>query len=56
LKTLISRHARLTNSSRAEEILADFESYLDRFYKVTPNEFSRALTESGVVAAAKGGS
>ncbi len=56
LKTLISRHARLTNSSRADEILADFDSYLGRFYKVTPNEFSKALAESGVTASAKGGS
>ncbi|MDJ0954678.1 MAG: glutamate synthase large subunit, partial [Acidimicrobiia bacterium] len=43
LKTLIARHARLTNSSRAEEILANFDSYLSRFYKVTPNEFRRVL-------------
>ena len=46
LKALISRHARLTNSSRAEEILANWDEYLPRFYKVTPDEFRRALTES----------
>ncbi|MDJ0664473.1 MAG: glutamate synthase large subunit [Acidimicrobiia bacterium] len=46
LKTLIARHARLTNSSRAEEILAKWDEYLPRFYKVTPDEFRRALTES----------
>jgi glutamate synthase (NADPH/NADH) large chain len=56
LKTLITRHAGLTKSSRAEEILADFDSYLGRFYKVTPNEFRRALAESEVAAAAIGGS
>ena len=43
LKTLIERHARLTNSSRAEKVLSNFEAYLPRFYKVTPIEFRRAL-------------
>ena len=43
LKTLIARHARLTNSSRAEEILDNFEEYLPRFYKVVPVEYRRAL-------------
>ena len=47
LKTLIARHAELTRSSRAAEILANFEEYLPRFYKVTPNEFRRALEEAG---------
>ena len=45
LKTLIERHARLTNSSRAEKVLSNFEAYLPRFYKVTPIEFRRALEE-----------
>jgi glutamate synthase (NADPH/NADH) large chain len=51
LKTLIGRHARLTNSSRAEEILADFEEFLPRFYKVVPVEYRRALQERDVMAA-----
>jgi glutamate synthase (NADPH/NADH) large chain len=55
LKTLIERHARLTNSSRAREILDDFDSYLGRFYKVTPHEFRRALEEHQVALAAAGG-
>ncbi len=50
LKTLITRHARLTNSSRAEEILTGFTEYLPHFYKVVPREFRRALTEAEVVA------
>ncbi len=54
LRTLIARHARLTNSSRAEEILGDFDAFLGRFYKVTPNEFRRALGER-MAAAAVGG-
>ncbi|MCP3977285.1 MAG: glutamate synthase subunit alpha, partial [bacterium] len=45
LRTLIERHARLTNSSRAEEILGSFETYMPRFYKVTPREFQRALEQ-----------
>ncbi|MEA2000876.1 MAG: glutamate synthase large subunit [Actinomycetota bacterium] len=45
LKTLIARHARLTNSSRAEEILTNFGEYLPRFYKVVPIEYRRALQE-----------
>ncbi|GMQ93415.1 MAG: glutamate synthase large subunit [Acidimicrobiia bacterium] len=43
LKTLITRHAKLTNSSRAVEILEDFDDYLPRFYKVVPVEYRRVL-------------
>ena len=50
LQTLISRHAQLTNSSRAEEILANFDEYLPRFYKVVPVEFRRALQEREAVS------
>jgi len=46
LKVLISRHARLTNSSRAQEILDNFGEYLPKFYKVVPLEFRRALKQS----------
>jgi glutamate synthase (NADPH/NADH) large chain len=45
LRTLIGRHARLANSSRAAEILANFDEFLPRFYKIVPNEFRRALEE-----------
>ncbi|NOY54738.1 MAG: glutamate synthase large subunit [Actinobacteria bacterium] len=45
LKTLIARHARLTNSSRAEEILDHFDEYLTRFFKVVPVEYRRALQQ-----------
>jgi glutamate synthase (NADPH/NADH) large chain len=54
LKTLIQRHAMLTNSSRAEEILANFDEYLPRFFKVVPQEFRRALTQAADVAVAVG--
>jgi glutamate synthase (NADPH/NADH) large chain len=43
LTTLIARHARLTNSSRAAEILDNLDEYLPRFYKVVPIEYRRAL-------------
>jgi glutamate synthase (NADPH/NADH) large chain len=43
LRTLIERHARYAASSRAREILDDFDVYLGRFIKITPVEFRRAL-------------
>ena len=52
LKILIARHARLTNSSRALEILDRFDEYLPRFYKVVPVEYRNALEHP---AAAVGG-
>jgi len=50
LRILIARHARLTNSSRAQEILDNFDEYLPRFYKVVPLEFRRVLDQSTLVA------
>jgi glutamate synthase (NADPH/NADH) large chain len=46
LKILITRHARLTNSSRAQEVLDHFDEFLPRFYKVVPLEFRRAIEQS----------
>jgi glutamate synthase (NADPH/NADH) large chain len=43
LTTLIRRHAQLTNSSRAAEILDNIDEHLPRFYKVVPVEYRRAL-------------
>ena len=45
LHTLISNHARFTNSTRAQEILANWRDYLPRFRKVMPVEYRRALKE-----------
>jgi glutamate synthase (NADPH/NADH) large chain len=50
LRTLIERHARLTDSSRACEIMDSFDEYLPRFYKVVPVEFRRALQERAAIA------
>jgi glutamate synthase (NADPH/NADH) large chain len=45
LHVLISRHARLTGSKRAAEILADWKTWLPKFRKVMPVEYRRALKE-----------
>lgn len=45
LHTLISNHARYTNSKRAAEILADWKRYRPLFKKVMPVEYRRALLE-----------
>jgi glutamate synthase (NADPH/NADH) large chain len=45
LHMLISNHARYTGSRRAAAILTDWSSYLPKFRKVMPHEFSRALAE-----------
>lgn len=45
LKTLIENHAKLTESSRATELLADWTNARAKFVKVMPNEYLRALTE-----------
>jgi glutamate synthase (NADPH) large chain len=43
LKAMIERHARLTESTRAAEILSDWERYLPRFVKVMPKDYKRVL-------------
>jgi glutamate synthase (NADPH/NADH) large chain len=48
LRTLIARQALFTNSSRAQEILENFDEYLPRFYKVVPVEYRRALEQQPV--------
>ena len=45
LRTLLENHARYTNSKRAQDILADWETYLPKFHKVMPTEYRRALNE-----------
>ena len=45
LHQLIEKHARYTNSARAQTILADWTSYLPKFRKVMPVEYRRALAE-----------
>ena len=45
LKEVIERHAKLTNSRRAKEILEKWVDYRPRFVKVFPKEYRRALGE-----------
>src|SRR6201994_778937 len=45
LHILITRHARLTGSRRAAEILANWKQWLPKFRKVMPVEYRRALKE-----------
>ncbi len=45
LHVLITRHAKLTGSKRAADILANWKTYLPKFRKVMPVEYRRALKE-----------
>jgi len=45
LKEMVERHARLTNSRRAREILEKWTDYRPRFVKIFPKEYRRALGE-----------
>jgi glutamate synthase (NADPH) large chain len=45
LRTLIERHAIYTGSARAKALLANWEASRDRFVKVYPHEYRRALGE-----------
>ena len=45
LRSLIERHARLVDSSRARELLDRFDEYLPKFVKVVPTEYRRALED-----------
>ena len=44
-RQLIERHAQLTGSTKAQQILADWSSARGKFVKVFPNEYRRALGE-----------
>jgi glutamate synthase domain-containing protein 3 len=43
LKSLIERHAELTGSTRAAEILAAWDETLPKFIKVLPKDYKRVL-------------
>jgi len=45
LRELVERHLRFTGSTLALAILDDWEASLDKFVKVLPHEYTRALTE-----------
>ncbi len=50
LKDLITHHAEYTGSARAKTILAMWEAYREKFVKVYPHEYKRALTEMAAAA------
>jgi len=41
----VERHLRHTGSARAAALLADWETGVTQFVKVTPTDYRRALTE-----------
>ena len=45
LKHLVERHAQLTGSERANQILKDWSASRSKFIKVFPDEYKRALGE-----------
>ena len=45
LRLLVERHAALTGSRRAAELLADWDKARGLFVKVMPKDYRRALTE-----------
>lgn len=45
LHALISKHAELTNSSVAQNLLSDWESSIAKFVKVMPTDYKRVLQE-----------
>ena len=45
LRGMVERHAKLTNSRRAREILEKWADYRTRFVKIFPKEYRRALGE-----------
>ena len=45
LRRMLSEHACLTGSARAERVLADWDDALPKFVKVMPHDYKRALME-----------
>ncbi len=45
LKDLITQHAEFTGSTTAKAILANWDAYREKFVKIYPHEYKRALTE-----------
>jgi glutamate synthase (NADPH/NADH) large chain len=50
LKTMISRHAALTNSVRAQEILSDWKTSFAKIRKVLPRDYARVIAEQSTRA------
>ena len=50
LKELVTRHAEFTGSATAKAILGNWDAYREKFVKVYPHEYKRALTEMAAAA------
>ena len=50
LRELVSRHAEYTSSVIAKAILGNWDAYREKFVKVYPHEYKRALTEMAAAA------
>ena len=50
LKELVARHAEYTGSKTAAAILANWDAWREKFVKVFPHEYRRALTEMAAAA------
>ncbi len=51
IRVLLERHARFADSSRAREILHNFDEFVPRIIKVMPVEYRRALAERALPVA-----
>jgi glutamate synthase (NADPH/NADH) large chain len=51
IKTLLERHARYADSSRARQVLDNFDEFIPKIIKIMPVEFRRALSEQRAVLA-----
>ncbi len=50
LRELVARHAEYTGSKTAAAILANWDAWREKFVKIFPHEYRRALTEIAVAA------
>ncbi len=46
LKSILKKHVKYTGSSKAQEVLSNFEEYLPKFKKLIPGDYKRLLTLS----------
>ncbi|MGZ8348869.1 MAG: hypothetical protein ACXWU2_02475, partial [Allosphingosinicella sp.] len=52
LRLFVERHAELTGSRRARELLDDWTAAVTRFVKIVPTDYRRALAEIEAAAVA----
>ncbi len=46
LRSILKKHVKYTGSSKAQEVLSNFEEYLPKFKKLIPGDYKRLLTLS----------